>query len=52
MKVKDIVNKKEKVTYKEVAENLVQELDLKSEENENVYILILFKICFCVKVER
>ena len=36
MKVKDIVSKKEKVTYKEVAESLVQELELKPEENENV----------------
>lgn len=38
MKVKDIVNKNEKVTYKEVAECLVNELDLKGEENESVYI--------------
>ena len=36
MKVKEIVSKREKVTYKEVAESLVEELELKAEENENV----------------
>jgi len=47
MKVKEIVSKREKVTYKEVAESLVDELELKPEENENVlYFIFIYSTDF------